>query len=343
MRNIILKAVIFATVSVMLTGCGNKDGQKDEGGGRNSEPRGDRGTGGSDQRACNSIEAISILSDGKTIISRIPSEGRVSWSLRDRKIRSFNFPLKPYLVSPTGKFIINKKSETRYELLELVKGRYQFKNFLFFSTYGETKFSFSQDSQKLLAVYKKKYSNLEDLHVEIIELNSLKVLNEFPVENLKMAKLAGNGKFLLLGTQSWRNSFISKINLETKKEEFTVRVGDFSYLEVTKDFFVIKQRYRYSSFDLVTGKEVFTEDYYNVYQLDHDSNTAFVYDYLRGSIVVHLRSGRELSKQRLPRDVTASSCRLSSSPLTLVCKYRVEDNKVLEILVESGESHKKCY
>ena len=330
-------------MGTVLFGCNSKP--EKEKSSRAQNPRGDRGVPNDEISSCRSIEALEILGDANTVISRINQNTWVSWNIDDRKLNTRGLSLNYFAASGDGEFLLSRVSLGKIQLSQLTGGVYRQKAILSLNASNYPHAEFSHDSRYVLLRYKPNGSRGMS-QFDIYDIEKAQFKNSFRGVGIKFIKLADEGKSLVVGYDNSFDKFVAKYDVETHQEIFRIQLPyylSFTYLELTQDRLVTKNRNTYSVYSLENGEQLYQGNFKHIYNVDVDGGYALVAKNWKESAVVDLSDGAEIISGKSPKDIILSSCRLKSNPLRAVCRERVEQNKIFVWGIETGESVITCY
>lgn len=326
----------------LATGCRPEQKKKENSPGE--AHRGDRSLP-DDNRQCASIEALEILSDGNTVVSRMSENSWLTWKLDTKKVMAKGFSLSYFAASADGRYMLSQNSYGSYKIMEAAQGRYRQKGLFRIRSGDIPDMRFSGDSKRIIIRYRPFNSRGLD-QFDLYDIEKGSVYKTFKAAGIKHIRLSRDGASLIMGYDNGFEKFIAKYDLDSLNEIFRIKLPhyrSFSYMEISSNRIIAKSKNTYFVYGLNSGELLFQSDYKHIYEVDRNSNLALAASDWGEVAVVDLEDGVEVFHGRSPKEVILSTCRLKSSPLRVACRERLEQNKILVWGIESGENFLTCY
>lgn len=297
------------------------------------------------QSECKTLEALEIFQDGKTIVSRLKENSWMAWTLDGKERVASSLPLNYYGVSPSGDYVLTRVGKTKYQLLELREAQYAHNTFFHIFSSKKPMMRFSPDSKFLIVLHQPHTSKFLD-QIDVYDIEKAQIIKSFRARGVKHVSIADSNKSLVVGYELGSEKRIVKYDLASWDEIFNLKLAPylpFNKMEVAGERLIAKSGNHYFFFDIQNGESLYNGSFEHLYAIDPAHRYALVSKSWEEISIIDIQDGSEIFSGLNPKGALLSSCRLSSEPLTLVCRSEIEQNKILAIEIISGESSLKCY
>ncbi len=294
-----------------------------------------------DNLLCKGMKAIYIYKDGSTAISKNSENSWVSWNIDSLEVEARGFDLDALDISEDGRFAITKVSQGQIYLLRLLDGAYKVHKRLWIENADKIEVDFNEN---FLILKRKSYYPRNTYSIKIYDIDRGQFLSDFNLSRVKFVKIKDEHIYIAQEID-WKKS-LSKFSLKTNENVFTIELPYYltiKRLEVSSTNIILESGKGFEFFSLNNGKKLFDSNFKYLYQLDSKKTVGLFAKSWTEFSLVSLEDGRELYSLETPRNLIISSCRIKTNPVKLVCKDRVEQNKVITWNLESGENSLACY
>mgnify|MGYP000247576088 CR=1 FL=1 len=199
-------------------------------------------------------------------------------------------------------------------------------------------------NENFLILKRKSYYPRNTYSIKIYDIERGQFLSDFNLSRVKFVKIKDEHIYIAQEID-WKKS-LSKFSLKTNENVFTIELPYYltiKRLEVSSTNIILESGKGFEFFSLNNGKKLFDSNFKYLYQLDSKKTVGLFAKSWTEFSLVSLEDGRELYSLETPRNLIISSCRIKTNPVKLVCKDRVEQNKVITWNLESGENSLACY
>jgi hypothetical protein len=294
--------------------------------------------------ACKSDSVQEILSDGRTVVSRLKANQNalVLWDVFTNRVRreidyAFNF----LDISRNGEYVLKEVSTKTFQILSILNDQITYSERLIFSYGTKPELFFTPVGDFIFSkikIFRNKYkismydiNNRDIIYSQNIE--GFKLLDAYSYENFAYIKKEGN----------WGNS-LTAINFKTEQEKtFNIKSGFIRSFIATLDLFLVQVRNRYFLYDNKTGDFLRSLIFDNVYAIDKETGKALTSK--DGQIVVlDLKTDVvDIVLDDFSENVVLSSCILSYKRGDILCKSSKSSENIVKISLSTKEIKRVCY
>ena len=331
--------------SFLLSSCDEKP-QESSAANPNPIPRAGQSKPGKDPvYRCKSIEALEVLGNGDTVLSRLNENSWVAWSLEKKEAKAKGLSLNYGEASREGSYLWAQISPRKYQLLKLEGDAYRQNAVFALDSVNQPSFKFGHESRFLMIRHRPYRGRGED-RVDLYNINKKVFAHTIKGYGIKFFELVPGENSVVIGADKGYDKFVAKYDLETGGEVFRIKLPlfrAFTTMKIAKDRILVKSRNSYFVYSAHDGELLYQSRYEHFYEVDPVSGIALAAKGWKEAAIVDLSDGREVFAGAAPAGALLSSCRIGVSPLRLVCKDKVDRNKILTWDFENGEVQKVCY
>lgn len=296
-------------------------------------------------RTCRSIEVVEVLPDAGSAISRLNENSWILWDLESRSSKAEGVSFNLIKSGGTGKYIVSKISERKYQLMRLEGGDYRRQTVFLLDSMSRPRFSV-REKAGLLAVRHRPYSGGGRDRIDIYNVQREEFIFSLDIGGVEFAQLSADAKSLIVGFDHGFDREVVRYDLASKRPVYKIELPlfrSFSYMKTAAGRIVAKSGSIYYVYDLEDGSLLYQSRYDHFYEIDSASGYGLAAKGWNEVAIVDLKDGAELFAGAGPEQAVLSSCRVGIDPLRLVCKDKEGGNKVLMWNVRSGKASNVCY